>query len=93
MMDSGATFELWDVRTEAERRIARIEGARLLDQDGMAYLDALDRGTKLVFHCHHGFRSQAAAVRFAGMGFTDVCNVVGGIDAWSQSVDAKVPRY
>jgi monothiol glutaredoxin len=93
MLDSGAPLELWDVRTPAERNAARIEGARLLDQQGAEHIEDLDRGTLLVFHCHHGFRSQAAAQHFVAKGFTNVCNVVGGIEAWSVTVDPKVPRY
>jgi monothiol glutaredoxin len=53
----------------------------------------MHRETVLVFHCHHGGRSQQAAEHFAALGFTRVFNVVGGIDAWSQEVDPKVPRY
>ena len=30
---------------------------------------------------------------FAQQGFSDVYNVVGGIDAWSLEVDPAVPRY
>ena len=91
--DAGASFELWDVRTEAERRIARIDGARLLDAEGAAYLEELDRDTPIVFHCHHGIRSQAAAQYFLAKGFTHLCNLTGGIEAWSMLVDGSVPRY
>jgi rhodanese-related sulfurtransferase len=93
MLDSGAPLELWDVRTEDERSIARIEGARLLDQPGVDYLEGLDRDTQLVFHCHHGIRSQAAAQHFLAKGFTNLCNVAGGIEAWSELIDTSVPRY
>jgi monothiol glutaredoxin len=93
MIDSGAPMELWDVRTDEERRIARIDGARLLDQQAVEHIEALDRNTLLVFHCHHGIRSQAAAQHFLAMGFTNLCNLAGGIDAWSTSVDPRVPRY
>jgi monothiol glutaredoxin len=93
MLDSGASFQLWDVRTDAERGIAKIAGARHLDQQGAEYLEDLSRDTPLVFHCHHGIRSQAAAQHFVAKGFTNVCNVAGGIEAWSLQVDRSVPRY
>jgi monothiol glutaredoxin len=93
LRDSGAPLELWDVRTEAERDIAKIEGARHLDQEAVVYLEGLDRSTPLVFHCHHGIRSQAAAEYFLAKGFTNLCNVEGGIEAWSVLVDASVRRY
>ena len=47
----------------------------------------------LVFHCHHGGRSQRAAEYFRDQGFRNVHNLVGGIDAWSQEIDSSVPRY
>ena len=93
LLESGAAIELVDVRTEEERAIATIDGARLLDR---AYHDALlqlDRETPLVFQCHHGIRSQRAAEYFQQQGFTNLCNLSGGIDAWSMLVDPSVPRY
>ena len=56
-------------------------------------LEALPKETPLVFHCHKGGRSQAAAEHFADLGFTNVFNLAGGIDAWSQEIDPEVPRY
>ena len=93
MIDSGVPFELVDVRTGEERAIAKIDGARLLDQAYHDHLLALDRGTTLVFQCHHGIRSQSAAEYFLGHGFGRLFNLRGGIDAWSQLVDPSVPRY
>ncbi len=93
MLDDGERFELIDVRTPEERASAHIEGARLMDDDTRAWLEGLDKETPLVFHCHHGGRSQAAAEHFVALGFRNVANLVGGIDAWSQQVDPSVPRY
>ena len=93
MLDQKAPLQLWDVRTPQERAIAQIPGARLLDQAAMNELAAQPKDTPLVFHCHHGGRSQQAAMHFASLGFTNVSNVSCGIDAWSQSVDPSVPLY
>jgi len=93
MLESGEPLELIDVRTEAERAIASIEGSRLLDRDYGDYILGLDRDRTLVFQCHHGIRSQAAAEYCIEKGFRNVYNVVGGIDAWSLTVDRSVPRY
>lgn len=93
LIESGALFELVDVRTEEECALASIGGSRLLDQ---AYHDALlrlDRGTRIVFQCHHGIRSQQAAEYFRREGFHNLHNLHGGIEAWSLLVDASVPRY
>ena len=93
LIESGKPFELVDVRTDDEREIASIEGARLLDQAYHDALLAMDRETPLVFQCHHGIRSQQAAQYFQQRGFRCLFNLQGGIDAWSQLVDASVPRY
>lgn len=84
---------LIDVRTEHEWDTARIDGAEFLDQALLDALEAAPRDTTLVFQCHHGVRSQQAAEHFRQLGFTDVHNLSGGIDAWSIQVDPSVPRY
>ncbi len=93
MVDSGAKFEFLDVRTDEERAIAKIEGTKLLDPETAKRIESLPKNTPLVFHCHHGGRSQAAAEHFRDRGFTNTHNLVGGIDAWSREVDPRVPRY
>ncbi len=93
LIDSGERFELLDVRTPEERAIAAIPGAALLNESEAARIESLPRDTMLVLHCHHGGRSQQAAEQFVALGFSQVWNVVGGIDAWSQEVDPDVPRY
>lgn len=93
MLDGPAELKLLDVRTDQERETARIPGATQLTDTVRDELLDLPKDTTLVFHCHHGGRSQSAAEFFLGEGFTDVYNVAGGIDAWSQTVDSSVPRY
>ena len=93
LIDTHTRFEFVDVRTDEERALARIEGARLLDQQYHDALMVLPRETAIVFHCHHGVRSQRAAEYFQSQGFSNLRNLTGGIDAWSQLVDPSVPRY
>ena len=93
LLAKGEIKELFDVRTPKERATASIEGSKLLDDATMSYLEGLPKDTPIAFHCHHGGRSQNAAQHFLGKGFTRVYNLAGGIDAWSQQVDPKVPRY
>lgn len=92
-IDEGRQFELFDVRTDEERRIAKLDRASPLDREGEARLVTLDREMPVVFMCHHGIRSRNAAGRALRAGFTQVYNLEGGIDAWSQKVDPTVPRY
>jgi monothiol glutaredoxin len=86
-------LRLFDVRTPEELAIARIEAATPLDAASSEELASLDRDTFLVFVCHHGLRSRAAAEQYARRGFRNVHNLAGGIDAWSERVDPSVPRY
>ena len=92
-LDADEAMELLDVRTPEERAKASIQGALLMTEAEAARLEALPKGTMLVFHCHHGGRSQAAAEHFAALGFQSVHNVVGGIEAWSLRIDTSVSRY
>lgn len=92
-LDAGEALHLFDVRTPAERAQSSIPGARLVDADVAAEIERLDKDAMLVFHCHHGGRSQAAAEHFRERGFRNVWNLAGGIDAWSRDVDPSVPRY
>lgn len=92
-IDASGAGELFDVRTPEERAKASIPGTRLMTPEEADRIAALPRDTPLIFHCHSGGRSQAAAEHFAAMGFSEVYNVVGGIDAWSVEIDPSVPRY
>jgi monothiol glutaredoxin len=92
-LDAGEPLVLVDVRTPEEWDRARIPGARLVDDALREELEGMSRDTALVFHCHHGGRSQRAAEHFLALGFRNVSNLAGGIDAWSQQVDPSVPRY
>ncbi len=93
LLEEGARLELFDVRTPEERATARIEAARFFDAGAQSFIESLPKDTMLVFHCHHGGRSQQAAEHFCSRGFTNVHNLVGGIDAWSLQVDPGVTRY
>jgi monothiol glutaredoxin len=93
MLDRGDKLELFDVRTEGERVKAKIDRARWLDDQGKRFLDGLDKEARIVFHCHHGGRSRAAAEEAVRRGFRNVYNLEGGIEAWSTAIDPSVPRY
>jgi monothiol glutaredoxin len=93
LIDEGIEFEFFDVRTPEERAIAQIAGTHLLDEETAKSIERLPKDTMLVFHCHHGGRSQQAAEHFRSRGFTKVYNLAGGIDAWAAEVDPSLARY
>jgi rhodanese-related sulfurtransferase len=43
--------------------------------------------------CHHGIRSAQMCQWLTQQGFTNVSNVVGGIEEYAAVVDSQVPRY
>ena len=88
------TITVVDVRPADERAIASINAAfDTFDGDNRARLEALPKDTALAFLCHRGGRSAQAAEQFRAQGFTNVHNITGGIDAWSEDVDNAVPKY
>ena len=87
-------FELIDVREPFEYEIARIDGAKLIPLGEIAdRTDELQREQQNVVHGHSGKRS-AQAIRLRQQhGFSNVYNLEGGIDAWSDQIDPTVPKY
>jgi len=87
---------LLDVRTPMEAQIASISGAHLIPLQEIPFryeeLNA-QKGKPIILQCHHGMRSYQAATFLKEKGFSNLYNMVGGIDAWSESVDPSIPRY
>jgi monothiol glutaredoxin len=93
LLDSGTVKHVYDVRTEKERGMAKLEGTKLLDDAAMQEIEALPKDAHIAFYCHQGTRSRGAAEHFLKLGFTNLYNLAGGLDAWSRDVDPSVPRY
>lgn len=92
-LDAGSITVI-DVRPVAARTLAPFSAPhKVLEEATRAQLEALPKDTPLAFLCHHGSSSRQDAEHFRGLGFSDVSNVEGGIDAWSVHVDPQVPRY
>jgi len=43
--------------------------------------------------CHHGIRSYEVGLFLVQQGFTQVINLRGGIAAWAQQADSRMPTY
>ncbi len=94
-LDSKDDFLLLDVREEEEEQIAKIEGAvriPLWELEDRVDEIASFREKLIIVHCHLGMRSAQACEVLAEQGFTQVLNLKGGIDAWSD-VDPSIARY
>jgi len=85
---------LLDVREPWEYERARIAGAQLVPMREVPNrLDEIDQDKEVVAICHHGGRSAQVALFLEKAGYTRVHNLVGGVDAWSRTVDPAVPVY
>ena len=85
---------LLDVREDMELSIAKIAGALHIPMGEIpARLAELDANKTIICMCHHGGRSAQVAAFLNSEGFTQAPNLAGGIDAWSEQVDASIPRY
>lgn len=88
-------YALIDVRQPGEYEQGHIPGARLLPLPELVQtMEALPRGKKMVFYCHSGARSMAAASMVAeeGIGSGGLLNLTGGMLAWDGGVTADYPN-
>ena len=87
-------IDVIDVRPADARAVAPFpEPHEVLDEDSAERLAALPKDLPIAFLCHRGNSSRQAAEHFRGLGFHDLYNVEGGIEAWSVEIDPAVPRY
>ena len=87
-------IDVIDVRPAEARAVAPFpQPHEVLDEDSHERLASLPKDLPLAFLCHHGNSSRQAAEHFRGLGFHDLYNVEGGIDAWAAEIDSNVPRY
>ncbi len=92
--DNGDAPFLLDVREPHEYSIAKIEGSVLIPLGDLPNsLDKLDKNSEIVAYCHKGMRSADAVGFLLQQGFSNVKNLIGGIESWSIEVDNSVPRY
>ena len=93
-LDRGDQFVLLDVREPHEYQICSIPGSKLIPLGQVPQrLSELDPEADIVIHCKSGMRSAKACGILRQAGFKHVRNVVGGILAWSDKVDPRVPKY
>ena len=87
---------LIDCREDDEWHICRITGARLVPLSCFAekaLLQLPDKGEHIIVYCHHGVRSMRATLWLRQQGYENAQSMRGGIDLWSELMDADVPRY
>jgi rhodanese-related sulfurtransferase len=91
---NSAAVVLLDVREPQELDVAKVrEAIHIPMREVPERLHELDPTKPLVVMCHSGGRSRRVAEFLSTNGFEEIYNLAGGIDAWSEQLDASVPRY
>ncbi len=94
LLDTGHPLVLLDVREPEEVALVRLSGSIHIPMGEIpGRLHELDPDADIVVYCHHGVRSASVVGFLVQRDFASVANLSGGIDAWSQVVDASMPRY
>ncbi len=93
-IDEKRDFVLIDVREPHEYQICKIDAAKLIPLGQVPNrLGEIDKNAQIVVHCKSGARSAKAQKAMQEAGFGNVLNMKGGILAWSDKVDPRVPKY
>jgi adenylyltransferase/sulfurtransferase len=92
-LDRGDDLFVLDVREPHEYQICNLGGYLIPLNDLPKRVSELDSSREIVVHCKMGGRSAKAADFLGQSGFTKVHNLTGGINAWAERIDPKVPKY
>jgi adenylyltransferase/sulfurtransferase len=92
-LDRGDDLFVLDVREPHEYQICNLGGHLIPLGDLPKRVHELDSSREIVAHCKMGGRSAKAVDFLRQAGFKKVWNLAGGINAWAEKVDPKVPKY
>ena len=92
-LDAKADVFILDVREPHEYQICNLKGYLIPVGDLPKRVSELDSSREIVAHCKMGGRSAKAVNFLRRAGFTKVYNLTGGILAWADRIDPKMPKY
>src|SRR5450755_2954132 len=92
-LERGDDLFILDVREPHEYQICNLGGHLIPLGELSKRASELDSSREIVAHCRSGKRSAEAVEFLQRAGFRKVLNLKGGILAWSDEVDASVPKY
>ena len=92
-LDKGDDIFVLDVREPHEYQICNLNGYLIPLGDLPKRVSELDSSKEIVAHCRSGVRSAKAVAFLKQAGFKKVHNLTGGILAWADRVDPKMPKY
>jgi molybdopterin/thiamine biosynthesis adenylyltransferase/rhodanese-related sulfurtransferase len=92
-LEAGEDLFVLDVREPHEYQICNLNGYLIPLGDLPKRVHELDSSREIVAHCRSGARSAKAVNFLRQAGFKKVHNLAGGILAWADRVDPKMPKY
>jgi sulfur-carrier protein adenylyltransferase/sulfurtransferase len=93
-LDAGEHPVIVDVREPHEWEISAIEGSlRIPKGQVVARQNEIPREGEVIVQCKTGIRSRDAILMLQEQGFTNLVNLVGGINAWAREIDKSQPVY
>jgi sulfur-carrier protein adenylyltransferase/sulfurtransferase len=92
-LEAGEDVFVLDVREPHEYQICNIGGYLIPLNDLPKRINELDSSREIVAHCKMGGRSAKAVQFLRQAGFQKVHNLKGGILAWADRIDPKMPKY
>jgi molybdopterin/thiamine biosynthesis adenylyltransferase/rhodanese-related sulfurtransferase len=92
-LDAKADIFILDVREPHEYQICNLGGYLIPLGDLPKRVGELDPQREIVAHCKMGGRSAKAIDFLKQAGFAKVHNLTGGITAWAERIDTKMPKY
>jgi len=92
-LDAKEDVFVLDVREPHEYQICNLGGYLIPLGDLPKRVNELDSSREIVAHCRSGVRSGKAVDFLRQAGFKKVWNLAGGILAWADKVDPKMPKY
>jgi adenylyltransferase/sulfurtransferase len=92
-LDAKADIFILDVREPHEYQICNLGGYLIPLGDLPKRVGELDSSREIVAHCKMGGRSAKAIAFLKQAGFAKVHNLTGGITAWAERIDPKMPKY
>ena len=92
-LDAKADVFILDVREPHEYQICHLNGYLIPVGDLPKRVHELDSSREIIAHCRSGVRSARAVNFLRRAGFKKVYNLTGGILAWADKIDPKMPKY
>jgi len=92
-LDAGEDLFVLDVREPHEYQICNLNGYLIPLNELPKRINELDSSREIVAHCKMGGRSAKAVQFLRQAGFQKVHNLKGGITAWADRIDPKMPKY